>query len=105
MLMAEEMSGAKEVLTIQMAASGLMNVEVLSKSDPFLEISRSTVNGQWLPVFRTEVRLCVSGGGRGHSAGGSAVALSSRPRWGMGCDYTLEARLRQGSAGKSCHRE
>ena len=67
MLMAEEMTGAKEVLTIQMAASGLINVEVLSKSDPFLEISRSTEDGQWLPVFRTEV---CGGGGRGGEGAG-----------------------------------
>ena len=49
------MSSAREVLTIQMAASGLINVEMLSKSDPFLEISRATEGGQWQPVFRTEV--------------------------------------------------
>ena len=89
MLMAEEMSGAKEVLTIQMAASGLMNVEVLSKSDPFLEISRSTENGQWLPVFRTEVRMCVSGGGRGHTAGGSAVAFCLHDQGGARVVTTL----------------
>ena len=54
-LVAEEMSGAREVLTIKMAASGLTNIETLSKSDPFLEISRVNEGGQWLPVFRTEV--------------------------------------------------
>jgi hypothetical protein len=54
-LVAEEMSGAREVLTIKMAASELLNIETLSKSDPFLEISRVNEGGAWLPVFRTEV--------------------------------------------------
>ena len=77
--MAEEMTGAKEVLTIQMAASGLMNVEVLSKSDPFLEISRSTEDGQWLPVFRTEV--CV-GGGRERDRFEAGISRCLRPPTG-----------------------
>jgi len=53
-LTAEEMSSAREVLTVQIGAKGLKNVEVMSKSDPFLEISRSTEAGHWVPVFKTE---------------------------------------------------
>lgn len=54
-LVAEELSGAREVLTMQLAARGLTDVEVFSRSDPFLEISKSTEAGTWLPVFKTEV--------------------------------------------------
>lgn len=54
-LVSEEMSSAREVLTMQISASSLKNVEVMSKSDPFLEICRQTEAGQWLPVFKTEV--------------------------------------------------
>ncbi|KAG1669580.1 hypothetical protein FOA52_006353 [Chlamydomonas sp. UWO 241] len=53
-LMAEEMSSAREVLTMALCAKGLKNVEVMSKSDPFLQISRSTEAGAWVPVFKTE---------------------------------------------------
>jgi len=51
---AEEMSAAREVLTIQLAAGSLKNVDTFSKSDPFLEISKATEDGRWLPVYKTE---------------------------------------------------
>ncbi|KAG1662681.1 hypothetical protein FOA52_014607 [Chlamydomonas sp. UWO 241] len=55
-LIGEEVSSAREVLTIQLAATGLRNIETFSKSDPFLEISRANEGGAWVPVFKTEVK-------------------------------------------------
>jgi hypothetical protein len=52
----EELSGAREVLTIQLAAKGLRNVEMMSKSDPFIEISKKTEGGTWVPCFKSETR-------------------------------------------------
>lgn len=56
-LQAEELSNARELLTFQLAASNLKNVEVFSKSDPFLQISRlqGDSGSQYLPVYKTEV--------------------------------------------------
>eukprot|EP00955_Chlamydomonas_euryale_P086198 364197-Chlamydomonas_euryale.AAC.42 len=56
-LTADEMSAAREVITMQLSGTGLKDVEVFSKSDPFLEISRATEGGPYLPVFKTEVRV------------------------------------------------
>jgi hypothetical protein len=45
----EELAAAREEVTMVVSGSGLRNLDVLSKSDPFLEISRSMqvgVHGQ-----------------------------------------------------------
>ena len=54
--MGEEVSNAREVFTFQLAATGLLNVETFSKSDPFLEISRQQEDGRWLPVYKVGSR-------------------------------------------------
>jgi hypothetical protein len=67
---------------MQLACTGLKNVETFSKSDPFLEICRVAEDGKVTPVFKTEV-----GGGQGgeqgmarvmkmHSSGAHSLSLS-----------------------------
>eukprot|EP00798_Chlamydomonas_sp_ICE-L_P002793 gene2793-12668_t len=51
----EECGSAREVFTFGVSASALNNVELLSKSDPFLEICRQHDDGKWLPIYKTEV--------------------------------------------------
>ncbi|KAG2499352.1 hypothetical protein HYH03_002927 [Edaphochlamys debaryana] len=56
-LIGEEASNSKDVFKIKFAASKLKNVEMIGKSDPFLQISRLQEDGQtWLPVFKTGVK-------------------------------------------------
>lgn len=72
-LMAEELSSCRDVFTMQVSASGLKNVDLLSKSDPFLEINSQDTRGRWKPVFKTEVGAAGERGG---------ARLASKPaRW------------------------
>jgi hypothetical protein len=43
---AEELSNARETLTITIAGSNLLDVEAIGSSDPFLEIHRQQVGPQ-----------------------------------------------------------
>ncbi|GFR41227.1 hypothetical protein Agub_g1900 [Astrephomene gubernaculifera] len=56
-LIAEEQSGCKDTYRIRLQAQNLQNVELLGRSDPFLEISRwQDDNSTLLPVYKTETR-------------------------------------------------
>jgi len=56
---AEEISNARELLTFAVSATSLKNLDLLSKSDPFLTISRlqGDSGNNWQPVFKTEVAM------------------------------------------------
>lgn len=53
---AEEVSCARDVIHMSCSARKLASVEVLSKSDPFFDISRLQEDGKtWVPVYKSEV--------------------------------------------------
>lgn len=55
---AEHTAMNNEVLKIQMEAKKLVNLDgIFGKSDPFVYVYRSSENGDWLPVWRSEVTL------------------------------------------------
>jgi hypothetical protein len=54
-VLSEELSGNKEVVKLSFSAKGLDKKDFFGKSDPFLEIGRSTECNQYSVVHRTEV--------------------------------------------------
>ena len=54
-VVAEELSQNKEVLHLKMAGAKLDKKDFFGKSDPFMEIFRSSESGQYILVHRTEV--------------------------------------------------
>jgi len=54
-VVAEELSQNKEVLNLKMAGAKLDKKDFFGKSDPFMEIFRSSESGQYILVHRTEV--------------------------------------------------
>jgi len=54
-VLSEELSGNKETVTLNFTASNLDKMDFFGKSDPYLEISRSTECNQYVLVHRTEV--------------------------------------------------
>ncbi|XP_055892331.1 copine-3-like [Biomphalaria glabrata] len=54
-VVAEEVKVNKEIAMFRFSAKQLDNKDFLSKSDPFLEISRLLPDGTWQVIYRTEV--------------------------------------------------
>jgi len=54
-IVAEELSSNKEEALLKFSAKGLDKMDFFGKSDPFLEIHRSTDSNQYILVHRTEV--------------------------------------------------
>ncbi|KAG2499353.1 hypothetical protein HYH03_002928 [Edaphochlamys debaryana] len=52
-LAASEVKHCREVYRLRLQASGLRNVELVGKADPFLLVSRKQEDGSWLPVLKT----------------------------------------------------
>ena len=55
LIAAEEMSSNKEEALLHFSAEGLDKMDWFGKSDPFLELSRSTESNQYILVHRSEV--------------------------------------------------
>ena len=54
-ILSEELSSNKEEVTFTFSAQNLDKKDFFGKSDPYLEISRSTESGQYTVIHRTEV--------------------------------------------------
>ncbi|KAK3200444.1 hypothetical protein Dsin_023859 [Dipteronia sinensis] len=52
---AEETVASRSAVDISFRCSGLANVDLFSKSDPFLRISRIVESGDSVPIYKTEV--------------------------------------------------
>ena len=54
-LLAEEVNNANANVTLAVSAQGLANLDVFSKSDPFVRFSTIREDGTLDPVYKTEV--------------------------------------------------
>ncbi|KAL4428006.1 hypothetical protein ABPG75_002095 [Micractinium tetrahymenae] len=55
LLSAEQLPNTNGVVSLTLAGSRLANLDTFSKSDPFVQVSKSREGGAWVPVLKTEV--------------------------------------------------
>ncbi|KAL4445388.1 hypothetical protein ABPG77_011213 [Micractinium sp. CCAP 211/92] len=55
LLSAEQLPNTNALVSLTLAGSKLANMDTFSKSDPFVQVSKSREGGAWVPVLKTEV--------------------------------------------------